>query len=58
MAKQEEQRFQSKAQLTALKVHAVVEKVYGVILFPLTWLAEQFGATHVFRMAEAPKARK
>ncbi len=49
---EEQQKFQSKAQLTVLKIHAVVDRIYDVVLFPLTWLAEQFGQTDQFRQRE------
>ncbi len=55
---EEQQKFQSQAQLIALKVHAVVERIYGVILFPFTWAAEQMGMTHVFRQSETQPALK
>lgn len=45
----DEQTFQSKAQLTALKVHAVWEKFENVVLFPFRWAAEKFGQTEAFR---------
>lgn len=48
----EEQKFQSKAQLFALQVHAVWEKFENVVLFPFRWVADQLGQTHVFRQAE------
>ena len=44
-----EQKFQSRAQLFALKVHGYWEKFENVILFPFRWASEQFGQTHVFR---------
>lgn len=44
-----EQKFQSKAQLFALRVHAGWEKFENVVLFPFRWVSEQFGQTHVFR---------
>jgi hypothetical protein len=53
----EEQKFQSKAQLTALKVHAVYMKVENVITFPFRWLASQVSQTEVFVEKPARKLR-
>lgn len=44
----EEQKFQSKGKLFALKVHAVYMKVENVITFPFRWLASQVSQTDVF----------
>lgn len=54
----EEQKFQSKAQLFALKVHAVYMKVENVITFPFRYLADAFSQTSTFQAAgETPKLR-
>lgn len=45
----DEQKFQSKAQLTALKVHAAWEKFENVVLFPFRWLGRQIDQTHTFQ---------
>ena len=53
--KDEQQKFQSKAQLFALQVHAVWEKFENVVLFPFRKAAEWVGQTETFRQAgEAP----
>lgn len=44
----EQQTFQSPAQLFALKVHAVWEKFENVVLFPFRWLARQVDQTRTF----------
>lgn len=45
----EEQKFQSKAQLFALQVHAVWEKFENVVLFPFRYISDKVGQTDVFR---------
>lgn len=46
---QEQQLFQSKAQLAALQIHAAWEKFENVVLFPFRWLSDKMGQTHCFR---------
>lgn len=46
---QEQQKFQSNAQLAALKIHAAWEKFENVVLYPFRWLADRLGQTHVFQ---------
>ena len=55
---QEQQKFQSQAQLTALKIHAVWEKVEAFFSFPFRWLAEQCSQTEAFRERPALKVVK
>lgn len=55
---QEQQTFQSQAQLVALKIHAVWEKFENVVLFPFRWVSEHLGQTHVFREQPALKLVK
>ncbi len=55
---EEQQQFQSRAQLVALQVHAVWEKFENVVLFPFRWVAEQFGQTAIFRQSEERPALK
>ncbi len=45
----EQQLFQSKAQLAALKIHAAWERFENVVLYPFRWAAEHLGQTHVFQ---------
>lgn len=54
----DEQKFQGKGALFALKVHAVWEKVESVVLFPFRWVSEQVGQTDIFRQEEARLAPK
>lgn len=53
--KDEQQKFQSQAKLTALKVHAAYMKFENVITFPFRWLASQFDSTEAFH--EKPTLR-
>lgn len=46
---QEQQAFQTPAQLFALKAHAVYMKVENFITFPFRWAAERCGYTDTFR---------
>lgn len=55
--KDEQQKFQSQAQLAALKVHAVWEKFENVVLFPFRWLADAVGQTDTFRRAGEAQLR-
>lgn len=50
---EEQQKFQSKAQLFALTVHAVWERLEHYVLYPFRWVSEQFGQTDTFRQREA-----
>lgn len=45
----EEQTFQSKGQLTALRIHATWIKMENVILFPFRYLAERCGRTDALK---------
>lgn len=44
----EEQKFQSKGKLFALKVHAVWEKFESIVLFPFRWISDKVSATDTF----------
>lgn len=50
---QNEQKFQSKAQLFALQVHGVWTKFEDVVLFPFRWVSAQVSQTHVFQQEPA-----
>lgn len=49
---EETQKFQGRAQLFALQVHAVWEKLENVVLFPFRWLSQYVGQTDIFRQEE------
>lgn len=51
----EQQKFQSRAQLIALQVHGYWEKFENVVLYPFRKVADYFGQTHIFR--EQPTLR-
>jgi hypothetical protein len=50
---QEQQTFQTPAQLFALKLHGAYMKVENVITFPFRWASEQLGQTDIFRQRES-----
>ena len=55
----EQQTFQSRGQLFALKVHAAWEKFENVVLYPFRKAADYLGQTNVFRQAgETPVTLK
>lgn len=57
MQEDEKQKFQSDAQLTALKVHAAWMKVENFLTFPFRWLLDQFNHTDAYGMPDAPVSR-